>query len=107
MPINRPKAFNRVIKIKTPEIVNILDNATDEYNNNESYKYDVLSMMLNLLFIIVYRFYTEMFDDIEFSYFETVNKIQLQFESDICKAYSLSKPASEYHIGKYYLSHVF
>lgn len=105
--INRPEAFNRVIKIQTPEIVNIFDRITDEYNNNEPYKDDVLSMMLDLLCITVYRIHTEMFSNIEFSYIETVNKIQFQFESDICKSYSLSELASEHHISKYYLSHIF
>ena len=36
-----------------------------------------------------------------------VEEIQRQFENDIVRAYSLIELADEYHISKYYLSHIF
>lgn len=104
---NRPEGFNRVIKLQTPETVYIFKTITEEFNNNFPYREEKLSMLLDMLLIAVYRSYPEMFSVTDIQYFETVNKIQRQFENDIVRAYSLIELADEYHISKYYLSHIF
>ena len=104
---NRPAGFNRVINLQTPELVYIFKKITEEFNGSSCYKEEMLSMLLDMLFVTVYRSFPEMFSVTCIPYFETVNKIQRQFESDIGKAYSLSELAAEYHISKYYLSHIF
>ena len=105
--INRPVGFSRVIKLKSPAMIDIFEKINREFNDNAPYREEVLSMLLDLLFITVYRSYPEMFSVKSIPYFETVNQIQRQFENDIGKAYTLTGLAAEYHISKYYLSHIF
>lgn len=104
---NRPKGFSRVIKMQSPEIIGIFEKFNDEFNNTAPYREDILSMLLDMLLIAVYRRYPGMFSAADIPFFETVNKIQQQFENDIAKAYNLTELADEYHISKYYLSHIF
>jgi AraC-like DNA-binding protein len=104
---NRPESFNRVIKLKTPETVYIFKKIAEEFNGSAPYREETLSMLLDMLLITVYRSYPKMFSVTDIPYFETVNKIQRQFENDISKAYSLAELSAEYHISKYYLSHIF
>lgn len=104
---NRPKGFSRVIKMQSPEVTGIFEKINREFNNTAPYREEALSMLLDMLLIAVYRQYPGMFSAADIPFFETVSKIQRQFENDIAKAYNLTELAAEYHISKYYLSHIF
>lgn len=104
---NRPEGFERIINLQTPEIINIFKKITEEFNNNAPYKEETLSMLLDMLLINVYRSCPKMFAVTNIPHFETVNKIQRRFENDIGREYSLTELAAEYHLNKFYLSHIF
>lgn len=105
--LNRPESFNRVINLKTQETAHIFAEITREYNSNNPYRDEMLSLLLDKLFITLYRSYPEMFSTRHSPYSETVYKIQRQFEEEIGNNYTLSSLAEEYHLSKYYLSHIF
>lgn len=105
--LNRPDGFNRVINLPLEKTKDLFDQIVTEHNENRAYKNDMLSLLLEMLFIDIYRRYPEMFSVSDSQRFEIVQNIQRQFELDLSKDYSLTQLADDYHINKYYLSHIF
>lgn len=104
---NRPKGFSRVIKMQSPDVIGIFEKINEEFHHTAPYREEALSLLLDRLLIAVYRRYPGMFSAADIPFFETISKIQRQFENDMAKTYHLTELAAEYHISKYYLSHLF
>lgn len=105
--LNRPVGFNRIINLPKKEIAGVFEEITCEYKNQSPYKDEMVSLLLDKLFIYIYRKYPEMFSATNIPYFETVYKIQRKFEEELSEAHSLALLSEEFHLSKYYLSHIF
>lgn len=105
--LNRPHGFNRIITLDSNQISPILDQIVLEQNQNSPYKNEMQTALLDVLFIKIFRLYPQLFSTIENPTFQTVKKIQQQFENNIENKYTLEQLSKEYHISKFHLSHIF
>ncbi|MBE6786740.1 MAG: helix-turn-helix domain-containing protein [Ruminococcaceae bacterium] len=104
---DRPQGFSRVIELPVEKTAPIFEQIVAEQNQNNAYKAEMQSSLLDMLFINIYRSFPQLFSSAETPAFETVKKIQQQFENNIEYKYSLEEISQEYHISKFYLSHIF
>ncbi len=105
--LNRPQGFSRIIKLPIEEFENIFKNLYKEYKITSPYSNDMISILLKMLFIKIYRINKNIYEQNNLSSYETVRKIQQMFDNDVSRKYCLDEIAREHHLSKYYLSHTF
>lgn len=105
---NRPEGFSRVVDIEDDSMLWLFERMTQEFATPEKpYSTDSVNMLLDLIFVEIYRRCPEMFPEETNPAFDMVRQIQQRFESDVSYPYTLDYLAKEYHINKFYMAHVF
>ena len=104
---NRPEGFCHVVTVSDNSIINIFNEMITEFENEKPYKDDMLSILLDRLFISLYRCNPEVFSVGNTPNHEIVYKIQKEFENDMSSNFTLDMIADKYKFNKYYLSHMF
>lgn len=105
--LNRPKGFSHVIEnyIGGEEIFKRI---VSEYCSDSPYRDEMLALLLDMLFIDIYRVSPSLFTrEQHTTAFDVVRQIQKQIETDIKHRYTLSELAENHHLSSYYLSHLF
>lgn len=104
--LNRPKGFGHVIENYVGG-ENIFKRIISEYCSESPYRDEMLALLLDMLFIDIYRVSPSLFPEERTPAFDVVRQIQKQIETNIKHRYTLSEFSEKYHLSSFYLSHLF
>ncbi len=106
---NRPSGFCNTVHAgnKLPDFERLFQRITEEIGGTAPLSGDLLELLVNELFILLFRQMPEALPLLQDTRFDTVADIQRRFEKHPAEAYSLDLLAREYHISSSSLSHLF
>ena len=106
---NRPKGFVHVIDVNPikNKIEPLFERMVDEFTNRTDYSNDMLRVLLIQLMVELYRFSPLSFPVVDVAEKKFVPELQSELERNYRERFSLDEIANNYHVSKYYLSHLF
>lgn len=108
---NRPEGFNHVIELSKEadgEIYSIVKTMYKEYDEKNEFWQSILASQLQLLFVALYRNYTEYFPLSSFNKAtEVILQIQKYIDGHYTEELSLPEVSKKFFTDMYYISHQF